>query len=74
MSEGRPELEHIVRGTDQCPFAAHLPHSAQQELSIATALLDLAEHRFDNRFAPRIQLAALRRAEGATHPISHRLC
>jgi hypothetical protein len=43
-----------MRGTDERPFAMHLPHSAQQELSIAAALLDLAEHRLDDRFAPGV--------------------
>jgi hypothetical protein len=36
--EGPPELQDIMGGTDERPLPAHLPHPAQQELSIAAAL------------------------------------
>jgi len=72
MSSGGPELEHIVGGTDECPFSAHLLHSAQQELSIAAALLDLAEDRLNDRFALAVASASACCLEGAAHPISHR--
>jgi hypothetical protein len=41
LAEGGPEFQDIVCGTDERPLAVHLPHSAQQELSIAAALFDL---------------------------------
>ncbi len=71
-AQGSPELAHIVRGTDERPFAAHLPHSAQQGLSIAATLLDLTEDRLDNRFVTSIEPATVRRAEAAAHPVRHR--
>jgi len=46
-----PELQHIVHGADQGPFPPRLPQPIQQEWPIATALLDLAEDRLDDRFA-----------------------
>lgn len=71
-AQGRPEFQDIVRGTDERPFPAHLPHPAQQELPIATTLLDLAEHRFDNRFAPGIASSPALCPECAAHAIGHR--
>ena len=72
MSQGGPELEHIVGGTDQRPFPAHRPHPPQQELSIAAALRDLAEHRLDDRFPPGLESSTTRRAARAAHPVSPR--
>lgn len=72
MIEGPPELQHIVGGTDQRPFPAHLLHPAQQELPEAAALLDLAEHRLDDRFAPGIEPSTALRAERTAHPVGHR--
>jgi hypothetical protein len=71
LAQGGPEFEHMVCGTDERPFAAHLPHPAQQELSIAAALLDLAEGRLDDRFAPGVEASPTCGTEGAAHPISH---
>jgi len=50
----------IVRQADQFPFALHLPQAAEQELPEALPVLDLAERRFDDRFAYRVFLAAFR--------------
>ena len=72
-TQAGPALEPIVGRTAERPFSARLPHPAQQELPIAAALLDLAEHRLDNRFAPSIAPSSARRAEGAAHPIGHRV-
>ena len=47
-----PEFQDIVCGTEEHPFAAHLPHPAQQELSIAEALFDLAKDWLQGGFAP----------------------
>ena len=52
------QLQHIVRRADQHPFPPHLPHAAQQELSEAAAVRDLAEHRLDDRFPPGIEMLA----------------
>ena len=71
-TQAGPALEPIVGRTAERPFSARLPHPAQQELPIAAALLDLAEHRLDNRFAPSVAPSSARRAEGAAHPIGHR--
>lgn len=54
-AQGGPEFQDIVGRTDERPFAPHLPQAAQQELSIAAVLLDLAEDRLDNRFATGIE-------------------
>jgi len=53
--QGRPELQDIVRGADQRPFAPHLSQPAQQELQEATSLLDLPEHQLHDGLAPSIQ-------------------
>ena len=71
LAEGGPEFQDIVCGTDERPLAVHLPHSAQQELSIAAALFDLAEDRLDDHFAPSVELSAALRAERTAHPIRH---
>lgn len=71
-AQGGPEFQDIVGRTDERPFAAHLLHPAQQELSIAAALLDLTEDRLDNCFATRIEPATVHRAECAAHPVRHR--
>ena len=39
------QFEQVVAGADQRPLAADLLQSPQKELTEATALLDLAEHR-----------------------------
>lgn len=70
-TQGGPEFEHIVWGTDEHPFAPHLPHPAQQELPIGAPLLDLAEDRLDNRFAPRVAPSPRIRPERAARPVRH---
>ncbi len=72
MREDSPELEDIMGGIDERPFSAYLPHPPQQELPRATALLDLAEHRLDNRFPLSVAPSTARGAERAAHPIGHR--
>ncbi len=66
------QLQHIVRRADQHPFPPHLPHAAQQELSEAAAVRDLAEHRLDDRFPPGIEMLAPLGPQGAPHPLRHR--
>lgn len=66
-TQGGPELQDIVRGTDERPFSAHLPHPAQQELSMAAALFDLTEHWLDNRFPLGVAPSPAHCAEGTAH-------
>ena len=40
-ASGLPDLQHVMGGIDQCPFAADLVMAPQQELPEATSLLDL---------------------------------
>jgi hypothetical protein len=55
MPEGGPELEDIVRGTDERPFPPDLAHPAQQKLAEASPLLDLPKDRLHDGLAPSIQ-------------------
>ena len=45
------QLVEVVRRADQGPFKAHPSAVSQQELTAATGLLDLSEHRFDRDHA-----------------------
>ena len=67
-----PELQDVVGGTDQRPFPADLPQAAQQELPEPTALLELAEHRLDDCFAPGLQASAPLGPQRPPHPLRHR--
>src|SRR5262245_10275524 len=42
------QLGEVVSGADQRPFGFHFGEAAQQELSEASCLLDLSEHRLDD--------------------------
>ena len=42
----------------KCPFACHFFEPSQQKLAEPVGLFDLAEDRFDNRFARRIHRLA----------------
>ena len=66
------DLQQIVRQADQAPFALHLSKPAKQELSEAAAVFDLAERRFDDRFATSIFRAAFLRPQLACHLLFHR--
>ena len=70
-AQGGPQFQDIVCGTDERPFAAHLPHPPQQELPIAPALFDLTEHGLHDRFAPGIAPSPMLCPEPAAHPIGH---
>lgn len=72
MSEDPPELQDIACGADEHLSSTHPSHPAQQELSIAAVLLDLAEYRFDDRFATSVTPSPVPRTECATHAIGHR--
>jgi hypothetical protein len=45
------ELQNIVRKAHQCPFAAYFVDAAQENLTEPARLLNLSEHRFNNRLA-----------------------
>ena len=47
-SGGQCELGEVVGGADQRPFCLHFVDPAQQELTEASCLLDLPEHRLDH--------------------------
>src|ERR1700730_13876696 len=66
------QLENVVRRADQGPFALDLLESPQQELPEATGLLDLTNHRFDDRFARGIDRRARLGVQLAGHPVDDR--
>src|ERR1700688_3329546 len=66
------QLENVVRRAYQRPFALYLLESPQQELPEATGLLDLANDRFDDRFARRIDRRARLGVQLAGHPVDDR--
>jgi hypothetical protein len=72
MPEGGPELEDIVRGTDERPFPPDLAHPAQQNLAEASPLLDLPQDRLYDGLAPSIQTPTGFGPEGAPHTVRHR--
>ena len=66
------QLENIVRRAHQRPFPLHLLEPTQQELPETTGLLDLANHRFDDPFAGRVNRRAGLRVQLAGHPVDDR--
>ena len=44
-----PELEDVVRGGDELPFAVHGGHAATGEASDAAVVFGLTEHGLDRR-------------------------
>ena len=65
---GDGELGQVVGGADHRPFACDLLTAAQQELTEAPGLLDLAEHRLDGLLAQAVAAAAAPGApEGGRH-------
>ena len=52
------QLEEVVDGADNRPFAPDLIEPAQQELLKATSLLDLPKHRLDNLFPEAVAAPA----------------
>src|SRR5271155_5356070 len=48
------QLQNVVGRAHERPFRLHVLESPQQELSEAPGLLDLAKHRFDDRFTRRV--------------------
>ena len=67
-----PELQQVVRGTDQCPFLADSLQSAPQELPEAPRLFDLPVHRFNYRLPSRVDLTASLRRQFALHSLLDR--
>lgn len=61
------ELEQVVGGSDQIPFAAGLLQAPQQEASQSPVALDLAVHRLHDHFAVGIDLGSLRAPELVGH-------
>src|SRR5207253_9405885 len=66
------QLENIVCGAYQRPFTLHCLQSTQQELSEATRLLDLTNHRFDDPFARGIDRRASLRVQLTGHAVDDR--
>ena len=54
------ELQDVVRHTHQGPFAPYFVSPPQQELPEALPVLDLSEHRLDDRLASGIAARHLR--------------
>src|ERR1700730_1259583 len=48
------QLHNVVGRAHERPFTLHLREPTQQQLPEAAGLLDLAKHRFDDRFARRV--------------------
>ena len=70
---GVGQLEQIMDGTNHRPLASDVVKAAQQELSEASGLLDLSEHRLDDLLAQAVAAAPastleLHRHGGLTRP------
>src|SRR3954454_9336006 len=61
------KLQQVVNGADQAPFSLHFRNTAHQELPKASTLFDLAEDRFDYRFAQPIAAASSGSRQLRTH-------
>ncbi len=72
MPEGGPELEDIVRGTDERPFPTDLAHLAQQERAEASLLLDLPKDRLHDGLPFGVPRTAPLGPQCTTHPLGHR--
>src|SRR5512134_1024309 len=66
------QLQNVVGRAHERPFTLHLLKPTQQKLSEASRLLDLPNHRFDDRLARRIHGRASLRVQLAGHPIDDR--
>ena len=66
---GRSELAEVMGQADEAPFVADVVEAAQQELSEAAGVLDLAEHGFDDLLAQAVAAAPA----GALELDRHRL-
>src|SRR5688572_18421060 len=66
------QLQNIVCRAHERPFPLHLLEPTQQELAEASRLLDLTNHRFDNRFAGGVDGCAGLRVQLAGHPVDAR--
>src|SRR6266550_851656 len=66
------QLQNVVGRADERPFTLHLLEPTQQELPEAPRLLDLANHRFDDRFARRVDGRAGLRLQLAGHAVDPR--
>src|SRR3954451_5710043 len=65
------ELEHVVAGGDESPFAAAGGSASALEAFDRTVELDLAEHRLDRDLALAVELVAGGCSEHATHERVH---
>ena len=63
------QLERVVAGADEGPFALGLLQSPPEELAEAPARLDLAEDRFHRLHPPGVTLAAPPGLQLPTHPV-----
>ena len=66
------QLQDVVRRAHQRPFRLHLRQAPQQKGSEAARLLDLPDHRFDDRFAPGVDGRAGLREQLPSHPVDAR--
>lgn len=64
---GLCQLQQVVGGADQRPFASDLIEPSHQELSEASGLLDLPEHRLDHLLPEAIAAAAVSPLQAGGH-------
>ena len=67
-ASGLPDLQYVMSGIDQCPFAADLVMAPQQELPEATSLLDLESRVSRTAFD---LIASVNRRRGLWHSTSY---
>src|SRR4051794_6590972 len=63
----RCQLREVVRGAEEGPFGGHFLDAAQQELSEASSLLDLAEYGFDDLLSQPVATSPSRPPELEAH-------
>ena len=54
------QLEEVVCGADHRPFASDLGETAEEELSEASGLLDVPEHRLDHLLSQPVSTSPAR--------------
>src|SRR3989454_6457635 len=67
-----PNLEQIVRQTDQTPFAPDVLQAAQQEAAEPSRFFALAKHGFRNDLAPGVPRLPCRRPDFRCQALLHR--
>ena len=66
------ELEDVVEGADEGPFASDFVDPAHEELAEASGLLDLPEHRLDDLLSETVAAAPPAALETLAHGLDPR--